>query len=390
MKCLAIAAIGLAAVAALAVGVTHPRFDTAATEPAQAQDGITPESVGVRMAQIEGARYAFGTEAERTKLGEVAGYIHTQLETLGLSVEEDPVTYGVQTFPNIIGTLPGTVCPDTSFIIGAHYDTVGSSPGADDNGSGVAAVLEIARVLSNDSFQPSIEFVGLSFEEEGLIGSEQMASQASAAGKDIAGVLVFDMIGYTCDTPGCQTYPPGFSGPDVGNFIAAIGNTASAPLLQTFTEASASAVPALPVSPWEVPGNGETFPDTRRSDHAPFWDEGYQALMITDTANFRNQNYHSPLDTSSTLNLSFTADVANASLAAVGGGAPPAEDAARGADVCGSSPAVGGIAELPAVAGPTGTSGMGGAMYAVLVGVAVGVLAFAALATLSIKRRGVR
>ena len=137
----------------------------------RAQDGITAESMGARIAQIEGARYAFGTEAERTKLGEVAGYIHTQLDALGLSVEEDPVTYSGQTFPNVIGVLPGTVCPDTAFIVGAHYDTVGGSPGADDNGSGVAAVLEIARVISSESFQPSIEFVGFAFEEQGLVGS---------------------------------------------------------------------------------------------------------------------------------------------------------------------------------------------------------------------------
>jgi hypothetical protein len=375
----------------------------------QAQSGITAESMGVHIAQIEGPRHALGTQAERTKLGEVAGYIHTQLDALGLSVEEDPVTYSGQTFPNVIGVLSGTVCPDTSFIVGAHYDSVGASPGADDNASGVAAMLEIARVLSSESFQPSIEFVGFSFEEDGLVGSRQMATQAGATGKDIAGVLVFDMIGYTCDEPGCQTYPPGLSGPDVGNFIAVVGNTASAPLLQTFTEASASAVPALPVSPLEVPGNGETSPSVRRSDHAPFWDQGYRSLMVTDTANFRNPNYHHPSDTLSTLNLSFAADVANATLAAAVAAATADDDTDGVADACDncphtanpdqadsdgdgigdaceSSPPVGGIAELPALAGPAGTSGSGSATYAVLAGAAAGVLAFAVLATLSVRR----
>jgi len=335
-------AIGLAITLAIVfhpdtgVGPAGAQESTATPTPTLA---IAPDAVGDRIAAIEGPRHGLGTEAEKTRLGDVATYIHNQLAGFGLTaVRDDPVTYSGGTFPNVIGTLPGTVCPDTSFIVGAHYDSVNFSPGADDNASGVAAMLEIARVLSNESFQPSIEFVGFSFEEDGLVGSRQMAAQARAAGKDIAGVLVFDMIGYTCDEPGCQTYPPGLSGPDVGNFIAAVGNTASAPLLQTFTEASASAVPALPVSPLEVPGNGETFPNARRSDHAPFWDQGYQALMVTDTANFRNPNYHHPSDTLSTLDLSFAADVANATLAAVVAAATADHDADGVADVCDNCP----------------------------------------------------
>ena len=297
------------------VGPAGAQQSTATPTPAPA---IAPDAVADYIAAIEGPRHGLGTEAEKTKLGDVATYIHNQLAGFGLTtVQDDPVTWRGETFPNVIGTLRGTGCPDVSFIIGAHYDTVNSSPGADDNASGVAAMLEIARVLSNESFQPSIEFVGFSFEEDGLVGSRQMAAQARAAGKEIAGVLVFDMIGYTCDEPGCQTYPPGLSGPDIGDFIAVVGNTASAPLLQIFTEASASAVPALPVSPLEVPGKGETFPHSRRSDHAPFWDQGYRSLMITDTANFRNPNYHQATDTLGTVNVDFTADVANAALAAV-------------------------------------------------------------------------
>ncbi|MCJ7491697.1 MAG: M28 family peptidase [Dehalococcoidia bacterium] len=346
---LAIAAIGLALVTTFVTGVGHPRLDGTVAEPAQAQSGITAESVGAHITQIEGARHALGTQAERTKLGEVAGYVHTQLDALGLSVEEDPVTYSGATFPNVVGTLQGTVCPGVSFIIGAHYDSVGGTPGADDNASGVAAMLEIARLLSVQSFQPSIQFVSFSFEEDGLVGSRQMAAQAGAAGRDIAGVLVLDMIGYTCDEPGCQTYPPGVSGPDVGNFISVVGNTASAPLLQTFTEASASAVPALPVSPL----GDSTF---RRSDHAPFWDQGYEALLVIETVYFRNPNYHHSSDTLSTLDLSFAADVANATLAAVVAAATADDDNDGWVDACGPAPPVGGIAELPDQAGSTRNS----------------------------------
>jgi len=423
MRRLGIAAVGLAAVVALVVGVAHPRLDTTATGRVQAQDGITAETMGARIAQIEGARYAFGTQAERTRLAEVAGYIHTQLDTLGLSVEEDPVTYLGQTFPNVIGVLSGTVCPDTSFIVGAHYDTVGGSPGADDNGSGVAAMLEIARVISNESLQPSIEFVGFSFEEQGLVGSQQMAAQARAEDKDIAGVIVLDMIGYTCSEAGCQSYPAGPLPPgalDEGTFVAALGDSGSAPLLNSFLQASAAAVPNLAVLrvSEQEDCQGPAPPAYcgflwLRSDQASYGEHGYQALLLVDTAGYRNPNYHHPSDTLSTLNLSFTADVANASLAAVVAAATADQDTDGVADVCDNCPnmanpdqadsdgdgigdacessaAVGGIAELPALAGPTGASGTGGTTYAVLAGAAAGVLAFAVLATLSVKRRRVR
>jgi len=388
MKRLVIAVVGVALVMSVVTGVGRPRLDGTVAEPAQAQSDITAESVGAHIAQIEGARHALGTQAERTKLGEVAGYVHTQLDALGLSVQEDPVTYSGATFPNVIGTLQGTVCPGVSFVVGAHYDSVGGTPGADDNASGVAAMLEIARLLSVQSFQPSIQFVSFSFEEDGLIGSRQMAVEAGAAGRDIAGVLVLDMIGYTCDEPGCQTYPPGVSGPDVGNFISVVGNTASAPLLQTFTEASASAVPALPVSPLEVPGNGGST--TRGSDHAPFWDQGYAALLVIETVYLRNPNYHHPSDTLSTLDLSFAADVANATLAALVAAATVDHDNDGRVDACGPGPAppVGGIAEPPDLATRAG-AGMGGGTYAVL-GAVGGVLAFAVLGTLAAKRRGVQ
>ncbi len=352
MRRLAIAVVGLALVASLVTGVGRPRLDGTAAEPAQAQGGITAESLGARIAQIEGARHALGTEAERTKLGEVAEYVQSQMGALGLSVQEDSVTYSGQTFPNIIGTLPGTACPDASIIVGAHYDAGEGATGADDNASGVAAVLEIARLLSARSFQPSIQFVGFSFEEDGLIGSKQMATHAGTTHTRIAGVLVLDMIAYTCDEPGCQTYPPGSSGPSVGDFVSVTGNTASAPLLQTFTTASASAVPALPVSPLEVPANGDH--DTRGSDHSPFWDWGYEALAIDDTANFRNPNYHTPSDTLSTLDLNFAADVANATLAAVVAAATADRDSDGRVDACGApNGPVGGVAELPALAGPS-------------------------------------
>ncbi len=307
--------------------------------------GVAPEDIGGHIAAIEGPRHGLGSAAEKAELNEVATYIDDQLSGFGLDVQDDPVTYAGETFPNVIGTLPGAVCPDTSFIVGAHYDTVNFSPGADDNASGIAAVLGIAEALSVQSFQPSLEFVGFSFEEDGLIGSRQMADQAAAAGRDIAGVLALDMIGYTCDEPGCQAYPSGHpvppDAPDVGNFISVIGDSTSEVLLQTFLGASSSAVPGLPLL--GVSGLGECQePEPPAycvwlglySDQRPFWDRGFQALLVTDTAGYRNPYYHQPSDTLGTLNLDFAADVANAGLAAVVAAVTADHDADGVVDKC--------------------------------------------------------
>ncbi len=286
---------------------------------ALASGPVTPEGVGAHIAAIEGPRYGLGTPEERAKKAAVATYIQNQLTGLGLDVQLQPVTYGGETFPNVIGVLPGTICPGASFIVGAHYDTVSGTPGADDNASGVAGMLEVARALSSQSFPATVKFVAFAFEENGVIGSQVMATQASASGENIIGMMSLEMIGYYSDVPGSQTYPPGIPPgyPDTGNFIAVVGNTASSSLIATFLSASAAAVPELNVESFEVPGNGELLPDTRRSDHAPFWDAGYKALMITDTANFRNPNYHQATDTIGTLNLDFAANVTNAVIATV-------------------------------------------------------------------------
>jgi hypothetical protein len=105
--------------------------------------------------------------------------------------------------------------------------------------------------------------------------------------------------------------------PATGNFLAVIGNEASRELIGGFPEAIAKAGIDLPHVLLAVPGNGEVLPDTRRSDHAPFWDAGYRAIMLTDTTNFRNPHYHRPTDTLETLNLAFAAKVCGATAAFV-------------------------------------------------------------------------
>lgn len=363
-----------------AAAYSRPAIDSTS---AAAGSSIAPEDIGAHIAAIQGARSGLGSEAQRAKLNEVAAYVHDHLAGYGLSVTEDPVTVSGQTFPNIVGTLSGTTCPEKTFIVGTHYDSVGVSPGADDNASGVAATLEIARLLSGQSFQASVDFVAFSFEESGMVGSSQMATAAKSAGRDLLGMFSLEMIGYTCDVPGCQLYPPGIPPQQpTGDYIAVIGNANSDSLLSSFTGASATAVPSLPVLPYEVPGNGETLPDVRRSDHAPFWDEGYQALLITDTSNFRNPNYHHASDTLDTLDLAFAADVANAALATVVQTLTADQNGDGVADVCGPPP-VAGVAEDSHLQ-PPGTAAADGSSRSDSIRLAAAAAAAAAVGALAV------
>jgi Zn-dependent M28 family amino/carboxypeptidase len=293
----------------------------AALHPARGSSGddlvaeVSQSNLGLHIAALEGER------ATETQQATAAAYIRGQLESYGYEVTSDPVL----TSENLIARISGDVHPDQAFILGAHFDTVSDSPGADDNASGVAGLLEIARILAGLSFESSIELVGFGLEEVGLRGSRQFAGTARAAGRDLIGMISLELIAFTCDTPGCQ-YPfrdslPCFDvsteGVNVGTYIAAVANSASAALLDTFTSAAATYVPSLHVESALVAGTGACFSDTRRSDHAPFWDQGYPALMLTDTANFRNPNYHQPTDRLETLDLEFAADVTRAALATV-------------------------------------------------------------------------
>ena len=153
--------------------------------------------------------------------------------------------------------------------------------------------------------------------------------------EEVQGVFNFEMIGYYSEEPNSQTLPFGFSQlfPEAaqevesqefrGNFLTNVGNTASADLIERLEVGAENYVPELRVISLAVPGNGGIVPDLRRSDHASFWDQGYPALMLTDGANFRNNNYHQPSDTAGTLNFTFMRQVTQATLAALVEAAQP-------------------------------------------------------------------
>ena len=285
--------------------------------PAAAQDiadlvsQISQTNIETHIATLEGER------TTTTQMATAAQYVRDRLQQFGYTVTIDPILNS----GNVIAELTGATSPGDVFLIGAHFDTVPGSPGADDNASGVAGMLEIARVLAGEQFDASIQFVGFALEESGLLGSEQLAASYAAAGVNVIGMVSLEMIGYTC--PACQTpfvdVPPCIEvepeNQTDGTGIGLVANVASAELRSRFLSVSPIFVPALGIGWLEVAGNGGCFPDTRRSDHAPFWDEGFPAIMLTDTANFRNPNYHQATDVLATLDLAFATDVTRAALA---------------------------------------------------------------------------
>ena len=267
---------------------------------------------------LEGVRHPL---AAPEALERAADYIDDRFAALGYEVTEHPFADNGRLFRNIIATCRGRARPDERVVVMAHYDTVAGSPGADDNASGVAVLLETAELLSQFRFERTIHFVGVSLEENvseaeagtGTRGSRALAVHARENAWNIAGVVVLESVAYAGDEV-VQTVPVGVPVPvpASGNFIAVVGNERSKDLVDGFSRAVARLGGTLPLVPLAVPGNGEALPDSRRSDHAPFWDAGYRAIMLTDTTNFRNPHYHGSTDTLETLNLDFAARVCQA------------------------------------------------------------------------------
>jgi len=259
----------------------------------------------------------------------VRNYVSNAFNSANLQTEAQNFQFASTTMQNIIGRKPGAKDESITFIIDGHFDGVSGSPAADDNGSAVSGMLEALRILSQYSFEHSIRFIGFDAEELGLIGSSNYVQTGIKSYEDIQGVLNLEMIGYFSDQPNSQNLPTGFNilfpalyqeivnDEFKGNFIVNIGNTTSNPLINAFSSAAATYVPQLKVLNAEVPGNGEIVPDLRRSDHASFWDGGFQAVLLTDTAEFRNDNYHTANDEISTLDLSFMQQVVQTTLATV-------------------------------------------------------------------------
>jgi Zn-dependent M28 family amino/carboxypeptidase len=275
---------------------------------------VDPQQLRRMLQMIVGERSPFSSQRH---LAAVEGLIEKAFSSYGVSVQSDYFLHRGRNFRNIVGRL-GSQSGGSLIILGAHFDSVQGTPGADDNASGVVVLLEAARRLSSLKLRSPVLACAFNLEELNMIGSSYFAKKLKSAGTKVNAMISLEMVGYTDSRQGSQKYPFGLKAfyPDRGDFIGVIGNWNSASLLRRFTRQMRQ-VRGLPVETLSVPGNGGLVPAVRLSDHSPFWDAGYPALMVTDTSFFRNPHYHGPTDTLETLNFEFMAKVCEGVIRAV-------------------------------------------------------------------------
>lgn len=282
---------------------------------------LPPLDAGEQQLQSELARHVgwLATQIGERHLGiprrldAASDYIARSLSDSGYAVERQTFDARGHTCANLIAELPGGDRADEIVLVGAHYDTVVDCPGANDNASGVAAVLALARLWAAARPARTLRLLAFANEEAPYFGDPQAmgswvyARRCHQRNEKIVAMVSLETIGYYSDQPRSQRYPPplGLFYPSEGNFIGFVGNLRSRQLVRDVIESFRrharfpSEAAALPES---VPGVGW-------SDHWAFWQEGYPALMVTDTAPFRYPYYHTPQDTSEKLDYASMARV---------------------------------------------------------------------------------
>jgi Zn-dependent M28 family amino/carboxypeptidase len=268
-----------------------------------------------------------------SKWGAVQNNVADRLKATGFEVEEQvfdglaDTAGAVHKGVNVIGRKKGRSKSEEVVILSAHYDHIPGCDGADDNASGVAVVLEAAKVLGQRSFDRTLILAFWDWEEWGLLGSTAYAQRERAKRTDIKLAISLDGVGFADHRPGSQQVPSGLDivAPEIvkeleesgslGDFIAVIGDTDAEPFVSAYRKHGAAR--GLPVV-----GSGLSamsrlvLLDTARSDHASFWLAGFPAMLVTDTANFRNPRYHcyDGADTPDTLDYTFLARVASTTI----------------------------------------------------------------------------
>ncbi|MGH8503416.1 MAG: M28 family peptidase [Gammaproteobacteria bacterium] len=296
--------------------VTQPLLPVARNDSAARAAPARLEAHVRRLAEIFIPR----DEAHPQNLDRVAAYLRRAFERAGGRVSEQPYEVDGKTYRNVIARFgPNT---EERIVIGAHYDSVAADvPGADDNASGVAGLIELARMLNKSRLAVRVELVAYTLEEGQHFRTQRMGSAVHVRSLQEQGVSVramfsLEMLGYFTDAPGSQRYPhpvlkPFY--PSAGNFIAVVGKLDQPWIVRRVKAAMRSASP-LPVysinAPLWVPG-------VDFSDHRNYWDAGYDAVMITDTAFYRNPHYHTARDTPETLDYQRMAMVVQGVHAAV-------------------------------------------------------------------------
>jgi Zn-dependent M28 family amino/carboxypeptidase len=273
----------------------------------------TVDASGLRamVTELAKPRHMFRQRRENRRAAETVG---AWLESFGYEVEIEGELHNVVAMPR--GPVDGPLV-----LVGAHYDSVPDTPGADDNASGVAAMLACAAAMPSITPSPPVGFVAWNGEEDGLLGSiDFVARRRGAERASIAAVHVMEMVGYATREPGSQRMPVPVPGaPDVGDFIGLLTNQRSNHLVELAAKQAEAIVPELPVVGLKLYlGLEGWLPVLHRSDHSPFWKAKIPAMLWTDTAEFRNPNYHRPTDTPDTLDYAFMRRVTQLLIATVG------------------------------------------------------------------------
>ena len=252
-------------------------------------------------------------------LDRVAAYIRHEFTQVQGRVSEQPYRVAGRTYRNVLALFG----PDTKerIVVGAHYDTAGMKPGADDNASGVAGLIELASLLRETSLPLCVELVAFTLEEEPHVFGTPMGSAVHAASlrqQNIPVQVMFslEMIGYFTDAPHSQRFPLPFLAavyPSQGDFIAIVGDLSQGLVVRQIKQAMRSAS-SLPVHSLNAP---RFVPGVDFSDHRNYWQAGYHAVMVTDTAFYRNAHYHTDHDTAATLDYERMAMVVQGVYAAV-------------------------------------------------------------------------
>jgi len=255
------------------------------------------------------------------RLQQAADTISEQFVSFGYQVSRQPFLFFGNVYHNLVAELTGASSPEKVLVVGAHYDTVPATPGADDNASGVAGLLGLARALAGTRLAKSVRFAAFALEEPPVyrtasMGSYHYARSLREQKSDVEGMICLEMIGYFRSEEGSQGYPLPFFDlkyPKTGNYIAMVGNLRSKSFTRNTAQAFRTAVD-LPVITLNAPAIvlGIDF-----SDHWSFGKFGYRAFMVTDTAFYRNPNYHAPTDLPETLDYERMAKVVEGLAAAL-------------------------------------------------------------------------
>jgi Zn-dependent M28 family amino/carboxypeptidase len=235
----------------------------------------------------------------------VREYIRETLTQWG-EVEVHKFKFNGKTHQNLILNLNSVSSSDfPPILIGAHYDAVPGTPGADDNATGVAVLLEMARLFASNPLKYPVRLVAFDLEEYGLLGSTAYAKYLKDKQQKLRLMLSLEMLGYCNHAPGSQTYPDLIQSfySDRANFIALVGNLSA--ILDINRLAKQMKKNGTPIAVLPDPSAGKLVPITGFSDHRPFWQQKYRAIMVTDTAMLRNPHYHKASDTIKTLDLDF-------------------------------------------------------------------------------------